>query len=568
MNQNRRRAVARAVEFLRQFLRSGVRRRAIAWSALLLGLLVGIGGLNVANSYVGRDFMTAISERNWRSYALYASLYAGVFAGSTVVAVFARFAEERLRLLWRAWLTRTLMDRYLGDHTYYRLTQRAEIDNPDQRLTEDVKAFTQTTLSFFLLLLNATITSVAFLGVLWSITPWLVLAAVAYAAAGSAATFLMGRSLARLDDGQLKLEADLRFGLIKVREASESIAAMGIEATARDRLRAGLDAVVANNLRIIGVTRDVGFVTTGYNYMIQLIPLLIVAPLYMRGRVEFGVVTQSAMAFSQVIGAFSLFVTQFETLSSFAAVAGRLDRIAEAIEHAEAPEAEAIERVEDGERVAFEGLTLCTPKDRRVVVKDLSLEVPRGGTLLVTGPNAAGASALFLATAGTWECGSGRIVVPPRDAIRFAPRRPFAMRGTLRQRLQLGAGRPIPDDRLVAGLDAAGLGPALARIGGLDAEHDWGADLAPAEQHLLAVAGLLLAPPRFAFLDRMNGDLDPDQRAHLYGLLAAAGVAYISIGERRDLLAYHHRVLELLDGGAWRAEDAAEAKTKPEGAGA
>ena len=564
MSQNRRRVWARSVRALRLFFRSEVRRPALGWSGLLLVLLVAMNGLNVVNSYVGRDFITALSERKGRRYAAYAILYACVFAGSTLVAVSSRFAEERLRLLWRAWMTGTLIDRYLGDRAYYRLKARAEVDNPDQRITEDVKAFTQTTLAFFLMSLNATITSVAFLGVLWSITPALVLVAVAYAAAGSAATYLLGRSLARLDDRQLQVEADLRFNLIRVREAAETIAVMGIEATVRGRLRACLEAVVANGRRIIAVTRNVGFVTVGYNYLIQLIPLLIVAPLYLRGKVEFGVVTQSAMAFAQVIGAFSLFVTQFETLSSFAAVAGRLDRIADAIEQAAAPEPEAIERVEEpaGDRVAFEGLTLRAPADRRVLVRDLSLELPRGGTLLVTGPNAAGASALFLATAGVWESGAGRIVVPPTGALQFAPRRPLAARGTLRLRLQLGLAGPIPDDRLIEALRAAGLGPILARLGGLDAEHDWSGDLAPGEQHLLSVARLLLARPRFAFLDRMNGDLAPDQVKRLYGLLADSGVAYVSLGERRDLLAYHERVLELRDDGGWRAE----AATKPAGA--
>jgi len=555
MSENRRGPWSRSVGVLRLFFRSEVRRPAIGWSCLLLGLLVAINGLNVINSYVGRDFITALSERNRRKYAAFAVLYAFVFAGSTLVAVSSRFAEERLRLLWRAWMTGTLIDRYLGDHTYYRLKARAEVDNPDQRITEDVKSFTQTTLSFLLMSLNATITSVAFLGVLWSITPWLVLVAVAYASAGSAATYLLGRSLARLDDRQLRKEADLRFNLIQVREASETIAVMGIEPAVRDRLRASLGAVVANGRRIIAVTRNVAFVTVGYNYLIQLIPLLIVAPLYLRGKVEFGVVTQSAMAFAQVIGAFSLFVTQFETLSSFAAVAGRLDRIAEAIEQAAAPDPEAIGRVEDpaGDRVAFEALTLRAPADRRVLVRDLSLELPRGGTLLVTGPNVAGASALFLATAGIWESGAGRIVVPPPGVLQFAPHRPFAARGTLRQRLQLGLGAKLADDRLTGALQAAGLGPALARLGGLDAEHDWSGDLAPGEQHLLAVARLLLARPRFAFLDRMNGDLAPDQMKLLYGLLAESGVAYVSLGEPRDLLVYHERILELRDDGGWQA---------------
>ena len=143
------------------------------------------------------------------------------------MAAFYRFSEERLRLLWRAWLTRLLIDLYMSRDRFYRLKARDEVNNPDERITEDVKSYTQTTLSFFLMSLNAVITSLAFLGVLWSITPWLVLVALIYAAVGSAMTVLLGRPLVRLDNLQLQKEADLRYHLIQTRETAEAIATMG-----------------------------------------------------------------------------------------------------------------------------------------------------------------------------------------------------------------------------------------------------------------------------------------------------------------------------------------------------
>ena len=223
----------------------------------------------------------------------------------------------------------------MSNDTFYRLQANVEIDNPDERITDDVKSYTQTTLSFFLLSLNAVITSMAFLGVLWSITPRLVIAAVIYAAAGSAATIILGRPLVRLANLQLKKEADLRYHLIQTRESSETIATMHAERPVSNCLHERLGDVVANNKIIIAVTRNLGFFIKGYNYLTQLIPLLLVAPLYMRGEVEFGVVTQSAMAFSAFLGAFSLIITQFETISSFAAVTDRLNRISEAIDQAQ-----------------------------------------------------------------------------------------------------------------------------------------------------------------------------------------------------------------------------------------
>ncbi len=341
----------------------------------------------MVNSYVGRDFMTAVSDRRTGQFLTYGVLYAGVFVASSIVAAFYRFSEERLRLLWRAWLTGTLIDRYLSNNTFYRLQANEEVDNPDERITEDVKSYTQTTLAFFLLSLNAVITSVAFLGVLWSITPRLVLAAVVYASVGSATTILLGRPLVRLANLQLQKEANLRYHLIQTRETAETIATMGAAEAMRDCLHERLRDVVANSLAIITVTRNLGFFTNSYNYLTQLIPLVLVAPMYMRGDVEFGVVTQSAMAFAQVLGGFSLIISQFETISSFAAVTERLNMISDAIDRADDPVAGNIEVLVDEARVAYDKLTLWKPGERHAVIRELTVAVPHGTNLLITGPD-------------------------------------------------------------------------------------------------------------------------------------------------------------------------------------
>ncbi len=253
---NRRKALKETFRLVRLFLGSEARSWAITWMIALFLLLVAFNGLNVVNSYVGRDFMTAIADRRHAQYVRFAVFYAAVFAVSAVVSAFNRFAEERLRLLWREWTTRRLIDRYLSNHAYYRLTEIAEIDNPDQRMTDDVKMFTQTALAFVLLLVGATITSISFLGVLWSITPWLVLAAIVYAGAGTGTAILLGRPLVKLNNLQFRREADLRYALIQTREKAESIAVAGAEPDVLARLKARLGAVVRNQKKIINVTRN------------------------------------------------------------------------------------------------------------------------------------------------------------------------------------------------------------------------------------------------------------------------------------------------------------------------
>jgi putative ATP-binding cassette transporter len=280
--------------------------------------------VNVVNSYVGRDFMTALAEPHARRFYLFAAIFAGVFAVSSVLEVIARYAEQWLGLVWRDWLTRRFLDRYLAGRAYLRLADRQDIDNPDERISQDVKTFTATTLSFLVLLVNGLVALVAFSSVLWLITPWLFLTALGYAVAVSLGMILLGHRLIPLNNRQLRKEADFRYALGRVRENAEAVAQLAGEEAQNGRLGQLLAHVVENFRAIIRLSRNLGFFTTGYNYLPQIIPALVVAPLYIRGDVEFGAVTQAEMAFTQVQAAFSLIVTQFQYVTTYAAVVGRL----------------------------------------------------------------------------------------------------------------------------------------------------------------------------------------------------------------------------------------------------
>ena len=303
--------------------------RARGLFALLIVLLFAFNGLNVLNSYVGRDFMTAISNRDSAGFSREAVAYLGVFAASALVGAYYSFSEQRLGLLWREWLTPRLLGAYLDRRAYYRLSAAGVLTSPDERIAEDVRAFTATTLSFVLLLSNSAVTVVAFSGVLWSISRPLFAVAVLYAAGGSVLTVLFGRPLVWLNYNQLDKEADFRANLVHVQQNAESIALLRREGRIGARLRRRFEDLTANMRRIIAVNRNLAFFTNGYNYLIQIIPALVVAPLFIRGEVEFGVITQSAMAFSTLVGALSLVVTQFQSISSFAAVISRLGSLGE-----------------------------------------------------------------------------------------------------------------------------------------------------------------------------------------------------------------------------------------------
>ena len=194
-----RRAWSRFITLVKPFFQSEVRWHALSLLALLVTLLLSVSGFNVLNSYVGRDFMTALADREPHLFSRLALLYIGVFVLLTVVAVFARFVEERLGVLWCEWLTRRCIDRYLANRAYFRMQTARRHRQSGPRITEDVRSFTSTTLSFLLIFFNSTLALISFAGILWSITPWLVLAAVAYAAGGSLVAVLLGRKLVNLN---------------------------------------------------------------------------------------------------------------------------------------------------------------------------------------------------------------------------------------------------------------------------------------------------------------------------------------------------------------------------------
>jgi len=541
-----RQTIARLWRVIRNFATSEVRRPAIAMGVGLLALLLAINGLNVLNSYVGRDFMTAIERRDRAAFVRQALLYAGVFGLSTIAAVVYRFTEERLGLLWREWLTHRLVRVYLGDRLYHRLQAGSGLSNPDQRIADDVRSLTSSTLSLCLIFLNGTFTIVAFSGVLWSISRLLFAVAVGYAALGSLLAIRFGRPLVRLNYDQSDREATFRAELVHVRENAESVSLLRREPHLVSRLDHTIDALTANLRRIVAVNRNLGFFTTGYNYLVQLIPVLIVAPLFIRGEAEFGQIPQASMAFAHLVGAFSLVVNQFGQLSSYAAVLARLSALGEAADTAAASGARDIAVAEDGRRLAIERLTLRTPQDARVLVRALSLDLASGARGLVVGPEDA-TVALERAIAGVWPSGEGRIVRPAD--VMFLPDRPYLPPGTLRE-LLAGTAR-VGEQEVWTALRTAGVEPTVLRVGGLDVSLDWDTALSLREQRLLEIARMLLAAPSVVVLEHLVTGLDGATAAAMRAGLSARGIGLLALEDAVPDVMDFDEVVQIAPDGSW-----------------
>jgi putative ATP-binding cassette transporter len=532
---------------------------AIGLAGIIVLILLSIAGLNVLNNAVSGHFWGALKRQDAPAFTREATFYVAMFLVITLFQVTEFFVEQRLDLMLREGLTQHLIRRYLANRTYYRLTSQPDIDNPDQRITEDVKSFTQMAVSFVVILLNALLAAVSFTSVLWIISPRLVAAAVIVAAAGSVATILVGRKLTGLNYLQLKKEADFRFGLIRTREYGEAIAMQGSEAGEERRLGVRLQALVDNFKRVIGVQRNVQFFTVLYNYLTPVIPLLVIAPLYFEDRVTFDQTAQSVGAFAAVVGALSVIISQFQQISQFAAGAERLGALVEAVDAEPTPAAASVGHVsvtEDGPKVEFDDLTLRTPADGRELVTNLNFKLPSGQRLLVSGQNGAGKTALFQAIDGMWEAGDGRIIRPPHKSVMYLPQKPYMAPGLLREQLLEGFGcSPQSDERINDVLREMKIEKIVLRVGGLDATKDWMAVLSPGELRLMSFARLVLAQPAFAFLDVGVSGLDDYWVHTLYRALSKTRTVYISIGENEALRIYHDVELILAGHGHWAVNE-------------
>lgn len=543
----------------KSFFASERRHKARGYLIALLTLALAVGGIQVLMSYAGRDFMTAIARKNYAAYWVSLGLYLGTFSLAVPVGVFYRWIEERLALLWREWMAQHLVKRYFNNRAYYRLRSSQSVDNPDQRISEDIRNFTISSLSFLLIALNSLVTLLAFIGVLWMISGVLVAILVAYAVAGTAISILIGRKLVRLHYQQYGREADFRYGLVRVRDNAESIAFYRGEKREHLDLVNRLSAAVANMRLIINRNRNLGFFTNSYNYLALVLPVLVVAPMFMKGQVEFGVVTQAAGAFAAVLAAVSLIITQFGGLSAYLAGIQRLGSLWDQLDEQDAEEKrialEAIKPPEENSRlVKLDKLTICTPGVAKILVKELSFELRIHQSLMIMGASGTGKSSVLRTIAGLWPGGGGTLERPAYDHLMFLPQRPYMVEGSLRDQLLY----PYPDCGVEDGVirrtvTEVNLSDVFARVDDdLDRVVDWSNVLSLGEQQRIAFARLFLRQPEFAFLDEATSALDETNQEELYLKLRKSGISFISVGHRTTLIQYHDRILELDRSGSWK----------------
>jgi vitamin B12/bleomycin/antimicrobial peptide transport system ATP-binding/permease protein len=541
-----------------------VSEQAVRASSMLLAVLVLLFVSSAMNVYLGKiagEMMTALQRQEARDFHWAMTHFAVVILLITPVTVYYQFLRTKLALMWREWLSNHLFSRFFGDHTYYKLNSDSRIDNPDQRMTQDVETFCNSSVGLFVSVLDAVVNITTFVGVLWSISPTLSFTVVAYSVLGSAVSVWIGRRLVPLNYVHAGLEANLRLTLTDVRKDAESIALYKGEDREHRAAQGALRTTISNLLEMAYVNRNLGFFTTPFNLLVQLVPVAVIASLYFDNRIDFGEITRAGMAFTTIFGGMTLLVQQFSGISSYAANINRVGAFVDVLDEYGAQQGASVNRIEliTADRLALDAVTVLTPDSTRTLVADLTLDLPAGSSLLIMGPSGCGKSTLLRAIAGIARAGSGRIYRAPLSDLLFLPQRPYVPECTLREALCYPSTKVVGNDaQLLALLKLVGLSHLPVEAGGLDVPKNWRDKLSPGQQQLLSMARVILTRPKFAFLDESTAALDPENERMLYTVLKSVGATVISVGHRPALVEHHTHVLELLGNGSWKVYSASE----------
>ena len=536
--------------------------------AAVIVIELALVGTDVLINQWRNRFYTALQEVNYNGFVREMIVFIVLAIVTVALSVYQLYLNQWLQIRWRNWMTTKYLGDWLHDANHYRMQLQGEAaDNPDQRMSDDIKLFVERTLDVGVGLLSSVVEFLSFVVILWGLSEaaplrlfgipydipgYLVWAALIYSIFGTALTQWIGAPLVNLDFEQQRREADFRFNLVRVRENSEQIALLDGDRTERARLQDRFSSVVANWYAIMSRTKRLTAFTQSYSQAAVIIPIALVAPALFAGKILIGTMLQAAEAFGNVQKALSFFVGIYRTMAEWRAVVARLDGFEMSVASAEhlkkSGDSIRLTAPGGGDEVDLQKLLVRLPNGTPLISAD-DFRIRPSERLLVIGPSGAGKSTLFRAIAGIWPFGSGSISIPAHASLMMLPQKPYFPIGTLHAAIAFPSeATAFGADRIKEVLTEVGLPQLALRIE--DEEH-WNRILSLGEQQRLGIARALLQAPKFLFLDEATASLDEPAEAALYRLLQEKlpDTTVVSIGHRATLDAFHQRKTALVREG-------------------
>lgn len=534
-----------------------------AWSVLALLILMMIIHplLSAKTALLSKDVTDALEKMNQEVFSHGLLLMLCAITATIILDTSKNYVDKALGINWRLWLTTTILGKYFEYRSYYRINDDTNLDNPDQRISEGVKNYTDKSIDYISTIIQSMFSFSVFSVMLLRLSPKLLLMALIYVGICGIITMVLSKRLVSLNFQVQQRGADFRHDAVHVRDNTESIAFFRGEAREKEHLVQRLGNYINSRLTLIRWELNLGCFTEVFRYLPMILPSLILAPDYFSGKLTLGDITMGSMAFMSVLNALNAIIDKISGLSALAASFTRVEILMAAIDSASnihcAAESPDISTQEDS-GIALENVTLLTPDHLRTLIRNVTSELTPGKGLLIAGESGTGKSSLLRAIAGLRNAGEGQITRPPLGEMFFLPQRPYMIHGTLREQLQYPNDNcTLSDSELMTVISKVNLDDLGKRFGGFDIAMDWAQLLSLGEQQRLSFARLLLANPRYAILDEATSALDISNEESLYKQLQESGMTYLSVGHRPSLVAYHDNVLELQGNANWRLVPAA-----------
>ncbi len=554
----------------------------LAWPfsiGLLLLIITNVGvqyGINLWN----RAIFDAIEKRDSATVYYLAVVFFPLAIGSVMLGVAQVFARMGIQRRWRAWLTNSVVSRWLSSGRYYQLNLvGGDHQNPEYRIAEDLRISTDSPVDFMAGVTSAFLSAATFIVVLWTIggaltltlggstitiPGFLVIAAVIYAAIASGSIMTIGRSFVQVSEAKNQAEAEYRYALTRVRENGESIALLGGEQEERDGIDKTFTKVLRQWARLAGQHMRTTVVSQGSSLIAPVVPLLLCAPKFLDGSMSLGQVMQAASAFTIVQAAFGWLVDNYPRLADWNACARRIASLMMSLDGLERAErGDGVGRIkrgvtEGGAMLSLKDLSV-TLDDGTAVVGETEVVVGPGERLLVAGESGTGKSTLVRALAGLWPWGGGAVNFHPDRRLFMLPQKPYIPFGTLRRAITYpGAAEDWNMEQIGQALQKVGLEHLKDKI---PDEGPWDQTLSGGEKQRLAFARLLLHRPDIVVLDEATSALDEKSQDKMMEIVVneLPNATIVSVAHRVELEAFHSRkiVLERRKGGARLVSDVA-----------